>query len=144
METNLQPENINLDFEYAKLKFETLFNERPSTFRSLAFHGGLRIIYFILGLISFISGIVLVTYTASVLALINQAKASVERTSEKKIVGEALDAAFPTNVYLCAAIVALALCFLVMARLCRKIMKRNMYIMDLENIWLGMTDKKRF
>lgn len=140
MESKLHSENAALRFENAKLKFETLFNERPSTIRSFAFHGGLRIFYLIIGSIGFVGSLI---YLGVMIAayLINQ-KIS-DTLQETQSVNDAIakhiaDAVIPAHILLSSVLLLFSICLLIMASLCRKIVRRNMYIMDLENICMDL------
>lgn len=140
MDSELKYENANLRFENAKLKFETLYNERPSTIRSVAFHGGLRILYLVAGLIGFVGSSIYLGY----MILLMATKEEVINFLQKQYHVAANSAEFmantllPTQLALSIVLLSLSICLLIMARLCRKIVKRNMYIMDLETTWMDL------
>ncbi len=142
METKLQAENASLRFENAKLKFETLFNERPSTIRSFAFHGGLRIFYLIAGSIGLVGSLI---YFGLMLAAMSVNDRIADYLEEQQHVDRVLaeytaDTVVPLQMTLSIVLLILSISFLIMARLCRKIVRRNMYIMDLENIWMDLKE----
>ena len=139
MEDQVNHEASHIRLEHAKLKFEEHFNNRPSTLRSIAFHGGLRIFYLIVGWIAFIIA-TWYTITTAIL-MIGKEKAldwAVDTFGDKAPVKFIVDVLIPTHFGLALLGLFLSICILTMARLCRKIVKRNMYIMDLENTYLEM------
>ena len=141
MENELRSENANLRFENAKLKFETLYNGRPSTIRSFAFHGGLRIFYLVIGLAGLVASLVYLGLTLEAIAareqFINYLQQRFKMDEGAEYVANIF---FPVKLALSIALLGLSICFLIMARLCRKIVKRNLYIMDLETTWMDLKD----
>jgi hypothetical protein len=143
METQLQTENASLRFENAKLKFETLFRERPSTIRSFAFHGGLRIFYLIIGSIGLVGSLIYFGLMLAALSVNDRiADYLEEKQNVERVLAEyAADTVVPLQMTLSIVLLILSICLLIMARLCRKIVRRNMYIMDLENIWMDLKEQ---
>jgi hypothetical protein len=142
VENELKHENAALRFENAKLKFETLFNERPSTIRSFAFHGSLRIFYLIIGWIAFIIALWYAIFTAGLMLAKDEAlNWALENFGDKAPFEFIANTLIPTHFVLALLGLSFSICILIMARLCQKIVKRNMYIMDLENIWMDLKEK---
>jgi uncharacterized membrane protein len=140
MYNELKQENANLRFENAKLKFETLFNERPSTIRSFAFHGGLRIFYLVIGIIGSVAALIYFGIMLVACYVNDQVSKDLQDSYHVNdpVASAVADAVIPTHLFLSIVLLILSICFLIMARLCRKIVRRNMYIMDLENIWIDI------
>ncbi len=139
MENAVNHEASHIRLEHAKLKFEEHYKNRSRAIRSLAFHGGLRIIYLIVGTLGLIGSLIYIAMIATAMlgkeSFINYAESEYHTRDMARF---AADKLLPTHLGLSVTLFALSTCFLIMARLCRKIVKRNMYIMDLENTYLEM------
>lgn len=142
MESELKQENTNLRYENAKLKFDRLFNGRPSTIRSFAFHGGLRIVYLIIGILLMIGSLIYFGMMAAAL-LVNESIADYlqeEQHVHRELAEYIADKMMPLQFTFSIVLLVLSICFLIMARLCRKIVRRNRYITELENTWLELKE----
>jgi len=140
-ENNLEPKiiimNIQHPFETTKIKIEMLMSRRPSAFRSTIWHSVLRIIFFFLGLIALIGSIALL-YNAYEQYMIVQRTVSV--MNELIPESDELLKYIPPSFWIGNAISGficffLSLTLFLLARYCRKIIKRNLYIIEVEGVW---------
>lgn len=113
------------ELEMIKNKFQMLYQDRPSAIRSSVYHGPMGIIASILGWLIFIAGIGLLLASAlsySVLGMI---------TTESQNPNNGL-----VTFQLMLGIILFVIGFLLItiAALCRRILYRNIYILEIENL----------
>lgn len=112
-------------------KFKKLYEQRPSTLRSTFLYGILQWLFGIPGFLLFISGVGLIIASMMGWKLDELTKGVIESKSVsivEMIVG------------IVALIASLIMSFL--ARLCRRIVARNLYIMELEALWVGSEERE--
>lgn len=134
----------NKPFETAKIKMEMLTSQRPSAFRSTIWHSVMRIIFFILGIITLIISIAIMNEAYQ---LYEQYEAAANMVNEwfpqTQGFGEAVVERIPAYViggafFLVTVTFFLSLALFLLARYCRKIIKRNNYIIQVEDVWAEM------
>ncbi len=119
-------------FETAKIKFEQLRKERPSIIRVTTIYGPLGWIARIVAMILFLAGVAFVVSSASEVYIFKIIFKEINTPKE----------ALSQVVFILQGIIGIlffviSIVLAVMGSLCRSIIKRNFYIMDLEELFEG-------
>lgn len=122
--------------ETAKAQMQMLIRERPGAYVSTVWHGILRIFYFIAGLVALVCSIYMLGVASLQYAIIEETKRSLqEMPPEIEQLGKAV-LADPGSLFIMPCVVLLfSIALFILARYCRKIMKRNLYIIETEKVW---------
>gem|GEM_PF-5423038 len=114
-----------------------LMSQRPSAFRSIIWHGVLRMVYFVLGMCALVFSIFELSTAYSQYTTAMKVLKGIEELAPGS---NQYTKELPSYLYLDTAIggvlaFLLSLALFLLARYCRKITRRNLYIMETENLW---------
>jgi hypothetical protein len=114
------------ELDIIKDKFQRLQDDRPSAIRSTVYHGPMGLIASILGWLIFIAGVGLLLASALSYSVLNIF------SGENQIENNGL---VTFQVILGAILFILGFLFITIGALCRRIVHRNIYIIELENLF---------
>jgi hypothetical protein len=136
--------------EIPKMKMDALISQCPLAFRSTGWHSTLRVIYFILGLVALVSCIVKIAmctgeYMVRQSVIDHIRETASEQTAFTELLNdlnESVASLWADNLVSGFILFILSISLFLLARNCRKIIKRNRYIIDVNGLWTSMQPRK--